>query len=133
MRDVRGRSQRTRPGAVGGLLLLLVTFTGSAAAGEDVVRRCENRLEPRSLFGRNYVLDHVRTCRRVEHAPPVVPVRRDRPAPPTVFGEPVEAARQRVSWDASRTLLGNAQYERSVRAGRRAFSGRMRRPGARRT
>jgi len=121
----RGRTL-LRAGARGLLLLLLFAFVQPAFAGEIGSRRCDTRLEPRAIYGRNYVLDRVRICGRVDAPAVVVPVRRDRPAPPSAFGEPLESARQRASWDESRTTLRNAQYDRSVRAGRRAFSRRAR-------
>ena len=37
------------------------------------------------------------------------------------FGAPIAAELGNVGWDAARTTLGNAQYDRSVRALRRAF------------
>lgn len=127
MREARERSQCLNGVRCSGLIFLLLVAAPPAFSGESSVsRRCETRLELRSIFARNYVLDRVRVCRREERPMAAPPVRRNRPAPPVVFGEPLAAERQRVSWDASRTTLGNAQYERSVRAGRRAFSGRAR-------
>ena len=73
----RGRTL-LRAGARGLLLLLLFAFVQPAFAGEIGSRRCDTRLEPRAIYGRNYVLDRVRICGRVDAPAVVVPVRRDR-------------------------------------------------------
>ena len=114
----RVRSRRRSAAAY--LLLACVCMLAMPAASEDgFERRCETWLEPRAIFGRNYVLDRVYVCRRAAPpAPPVVP-RVKRPAPSAAFGDPIDAALQSVSWDRDGSTLGNAQYERSVRAGRR--------------
>lgn len=129
MRDGSSRERRTvRSVRIGLALALLLTTLplGAAQAGEPGRLRCETRVEPRAIFGRNYVLDRVQVCGPAADPVEAAPVSRERAAPPTVFGAPLDPELGRVSWDASRAQLANTQYERTVRAGRRGFSGRDR-------
>ena len=103
------------------LFVVLLVAALPAAASDASENRCETRVEPRAIYGRNYVLDRVTVCRHVEPPSAEAPVRRERPAPPSNFGAPIAAELGNVGWDAARTTLGNAQYDRSVRALRRAF------------
>ena len=114
-----------------GAALVLVTgmaWGGGTAMAGELGRRCETRVEPRAIFGRNYVLDRVTVCERIDRSPaPRVDARAAlRPAPPIGWGEPVEVEASRVEWDAERQTLRNAQYDRSLRALRGTFPRRVR-------
>ena len=120
---MKGLIRNGRRRVAASVFVLLLGATGALAA-EDVERRCETRLEPRAIYGRNYVLDRIHVCRRVERPVPPSVVPTPRPAPPSVFGGTIEGEGQRATWDRTRSTLGNAQYERSVRAGRRGVTRR---------
>ncbi|GEM_PF-6381180 len=109
-----------RAGALGAVALASLIVAGASGAqahdGEDV--RCETRLQPRAIFGRNYVVDRVTECRRVAapqksaEEPTALP----RPAPPTGWDGAIDASLQAADWRGERRVLRNAQYDRSVRA-----------------
>ncbi|MEM9176126.1 MAG: hypothetical protein AAGC67_12935 [Myxococcota bacterium] len=125
----RGRRSAWRLAARGMVLAWAIAggpAPDEARAHDALETRCETRLQPRAIFGRNYVLDRVRSCRRVTRTDAPAPAPPDRPVPASTFGAPIEAARQRAEWDRDRATLGNAQYERSVREGRRGIRRRDR-------
>ena len=110
-----------------GLTTLVIASTASAtfAAGADEGTRCETRNQLREVARRHFVVDRVTECRSIRMLRDEVKQKaassaEDFRAVPNDRRE--DRAEDRAAlWSASRSRLGNAQYDRSLRAMRGVF------------
>lgn len=138
-RDPRVDSRRTLRSAPASLLALVMMVGGAAGSVraadfelDPIVAsgfRCETRHRAREVVRRQFVLDRTTECRpllALVSRPASAPAMGDLAIEAASDAEGARPAGEAATWSGDRRRLGNAQYDRSLRAMRGSLSRRPR-------